>query len=347
MPSNSTPLANNGEAYSTDNLKKIAKEEVLYEEGNINNIDAAYGSWMESRNSDSRQIIQTGTHVVNQTYAPYQNTREPASQGKINWNYVIGEVWKRMIKNRSSFIIFVFSLISTLAIAQEKYVNMFLEIDFFPSLISFTELNPDNGELSTSTYSGIYREGNPLSTFCCENGENLFVLKSSGILIIYKDDKKYPVWGVNQKKYRSAETFVFDDEILSDSFLVEPNFTYSASNLGNMFLDSPWCEGEKDDGKGVKIDMGLCGTGFIISNGFVSKKQYLYEYNNRIKTIKLTDSNDSDFMKIIELQDKAEPQYVFIDNIPGRHINIEILETYSGSKWNDTCINFIIKLFNR
>ena len=52
---------------------------------------------MEGRNGDSRQVIPAGTHVVNQTYAPYQNTREPASQGKIDWNYVMGKVWKREV----------------------------------------------------------------------------------------------------------------------------------------------------------------------------------------------------------------------------------------------------------
>ena len=252
-----------------------------------------------------------------------------------------------MIKRRNNFIVILFFLFFSKALAQERYVNMFLNISFSPTSITISEFDPDIGKSTEETYTGTFHEGKPLSVFKCENGKELYVLKSSEILIIYDDEKLYPDWGVTRKKYRNAELFILDSKISSTSFLTEPSFTYVASNLGDIRLDHPWCEGENDDGKGVLIDMGSCGSGFLISNGFVSKRHYLYNYNNRVKSIKLTDVNDPKFSKIIELQDKAEPQYIFIDEQLGRHIIIEILDTYPGSKWNDTCINFIIKMFNK
>ncbi|MBQ0166530.1 MAG: hypothetical protein KBT02_08190, partial [Treponema sp.] len=79
-------------------------------------------------------------------------------------------------------------------------------------------------------------------------------------------------------------------------------------------------------------------------NGYVSEKEYLYGYNNRVKQIELTDANDSSYHQIITLEDTAVPQYIKIDNRPGRHVLLKILDVYQGSKWNDTCINFILKI---
>lgn len=153
------------------------------------------------------------------------------------------------------------------------------------------------------------------------------------------------IGGAGKGKYRNTELFlVGNKEYLSNSELTENGTVYAAENLGTLQLDKPWCESEADDGIGVVVDLGQCGRALLISNGYVSEKQYLYSYNNRIKTIELSDLNDSSYKHLITLPDTAVPQYITVDNRPGRHIVLKIIDVYHGSKWNDTCINFILKI---
>jgi hypothetical protein len=75
---------------------------------------------------------------------------------------------------------------------------------------------------------------------------------------------------------------------------------------------------------------------------FLIKKPYLYEYNSRIKTIRITDLQSGGFV-IIELEDTPNIQYL---DIPDSLWNIsdfeyQIIDVYPGDQWTDTSVNFL------
>ena len=120
---------------------------------------------------------------------------------------------------------------------------------------------------------------------------------------------------------------------------------------------SPWVEGVDGSGIGEKIRIvnddkqifpGLSYYGFIISNGFVDfKKPYLYAFNNRVKKIRVNCGFPEEYIDFL-IEDTPQLQYFFVSSkllrVNNRMLEFEILEVYNGSRWNDTCINFIIPL---
>jgi hypothetical protein len=81
-----------------------------------------------------------------------------------------------------------------------------------------------------------------------------------------------------------------------------------------------------------------------ISNGFVDyNRPYLYEYNNRIKKIRIRNRENTDDYRDFELLDLPNIQTVATSSF-SLNIEIEILEIYPGTKYNDTCVNFIIPI---
>ncbi len=141
--------------------------------------------------------------------------------------------------------------------------------------------------------------------------------------------------------------------IKATSELQEGNITYSAENLLKEEKLLPWAEGVKGAGIGEKIyiERNSEGTsyeylskwkifGIAISNGYVDyNKPYLYEYNNRVKKIRVHYEGLNEYIDI-EVQDTPQIQYFRLDKLSGK-IQIEILEVYKGEKWDDTCINSI------
>lgn len=229
--------------------------------------------------------------------------------------------------------------------SQSQYVGDFLLFSIGTERITVEEMNPSDASIKKTEYDGFLKEQEPLTVFNCKDGKKLYILQSEDIAIIYDDNSRILFWGAGKSKYRNAELFLIGDkDYTSSSELIENGKKYAAANLGIIDLDNPWCETETDEGKNVIIDLGICGSGLLLSNGYVSEKEYLYGYNNRVKQIELTDANDSSYHQIITLEDTAVPQYIKIDNRPGRHVLLKILDVYQGSKWNDTCINFILKI---
>jgi len=132
------------------------------------------------------------------------------------------------------------------------------------------------------------------------------------------------------------------------SSLTEGGASYRAENLRSDAPSKPWVEGAEGSGIGEKVTVdwlwkkgqgGATGA-IIISSGFVSyDKPYLYEMNNRPKTLRIADpSTGSSFD--VTLEDTPNPQVFFL-SAPPEISEIEILSVYPGTKWNDTCINYI------
>lgn len=107
-------------------------------------------------------------------------------------------------------------------------------------------------------------------------------------------------------------------------------------------------ENDEADGIGTQIFMNsesIDISVLLISNGYVSyDKPYLYTYNNRIKKIRVTNKK-STINQYFDLMDTPNPQKVMLSS-GSKDLIITIEEVYNGSKWSDTCVNFILALRN-
>ena len=119
---------------------------------------------------------------------------------------------------------------------------------------------------------------------------------------------------------------------------------------GNLI--SPWVPDLKKD-KNPSITFNITpvqyksGLGkIIIVNGFVNReKPYLFEQNSRVKKAEVVFKNSETketAVKQLVLEDTPNPQYIFIpENLKVDEIEIRILDTYKGSKYDDVAISYI------
>jgi len=143
--------------------------------------------------------------------------------------------------------------------------------------------------------------------------------------------------------------------ISATSELKEKNIVYSVENLYNLSQLIPWVEGVPGDGIGeiIRIEVeqsrrmpyGQKIVALYISNGFVDyNRPYLYEYNNRVKKIRVRNiGNGYNEYLDINIEDSPNINRIYFEfKNPSYIIDIEILEVYKGTKYDDTCINFLI-----
>ncbi len=131
------------------------------------------------------------------------------------------------------------------------------------------------------------------------------------------------------------------------SFLTEGNRKYTVDDLDNYSESTPWVEGAP--GYGIGESFVIENTWheklsyLLIMNGYISyDKPYLYKQNGRIKQIKVT-GVESGKEKILNVLDTPHPQTVDISFITEpEDIKITIFDVYKGTKYEDTCINYMI-----
>lgn len=127
----------------------------------------------------------------------------------------------------------------------------------------------------------------------------------------------------------------------ASSELAEGEKVYSAKNLTLTGLETPWVEAGKGNGVGEIISIASDSdlTALYISIGYVSaEKPYLYTANCRPKKILLSGNG---FAFSVDLLDTPNPQKIKLP-VNVRSLKLEILDVYSGTKWDDLCINFIL-----
>ena len=135
------------------------------------------------------------------------------------------------------------------------------------------------------------------------------------------------------------------------SFLTEKNKEYPVSNLDNLAVDTPWVEGVPGYGIGegftIENSWGKLYTTLLIMNGYISyEKPYLYKQNGRIKKIKVKGLK-SGKEKILDVLDTPHPQTVDISFITEpEDIRVTIEDVYLGTKYEDTCIHYMIMYFD-
>jgi hypothetical protein len=144
--------------------------------------------------------------------------------------------------------------------------------------------------------------------------------------------------------------------VTATSELKEKDTIYEIGNILDITHLKPWAEGAQGNGAGEKITAvipddyynygsplsGHCRL--LISNGFVDyNRPYLYEYNNRIRSLRIYYDDDREKYTTIILEDKPDFQLIGFNHYDshGRNITIEIDEVYMGSRYNDTCINYL------
>ena len=163
--------------------------------------------------------------------------------------------------------------------------------------------------------------------------------------------------------------------VSATSELVEGKTTYFAKNLNDKDYTTAWVEAANDFGKGEKIHFelnqninkdqwaGISITHLYLLNGFRKTEKTYYE-NNRVKKLRLwINGKEGEKSYDITLPDKPYKQIndyniayeadLLNDYIDlGRRqafynvtsFDIEILEVYPGTKYNDTCISEVIAL---
>lgn len=171
------------------------------------------------------------------------------------------------------------------------------------------------------------------------------VLYGDGFLYAYESDLEQPIrngfTGPNSSRLRKCK-------YIASSSLKEKDTIYSASNLGDFSLKKPWVEGVPGYGIGEYILITQDGKEayfreLLISIGFVSyDNPFLYEQNSRPRLIELT-TKDGTLSCLVELQDTPNIQIIKLPK-PVKDLKVLIRDVYKGTKWDDTCINFMVPL---
>lgn len=199
----------------------------------------------------------------------------------------------------------------------------------------------------TYNYDIFEKHGIPFISMKNEKiAETQLILVNDDFIVLYRKNEKTPYFiGQSQGGHCGPfDMFERIENISSTSFLKEKSIDYKPENLLNYNLDSPWVESVAGYGIGEKIAFeSKRGMGLVIGIGYVSfEKPYLYGKNSRPKSIKLT-LEDKNLSQVYELKDTPNPQtllFPYDERYEGK-VELEILDVYKGSSWEDTCINFI------
>jgi hypothetical protein len=161
-------------------------------------------------------------------------------------------------------------------------------------------------------------------------------------LVLYRDGQVLFYNSKNELEYSFPPFgYLEGSAITATSELREGNRVYGASGLPNLTILSPWADGVSGNGIGQKIRIQGSRTirGFVIINGYIDyNKPHLFEQNNRVKRIRVYTGQS---YRDIELQDSPRIQVIELDT-GAQNIEIEILEIYRGSKYDDTCLTAVV-----
>lgn len=263
------------------------------------------------------------------------------------------------MKIKIVFIIVVLSLPIVNLISQEFQIQgeMYTGyMDFYSNDLLYYDFNGGNPIELQADYS-IEMTGKLRKLIIKEPISKSFIfLKSDPFSILINSNNQAELYGPNPS-YRNLPYSIFGifegfylscsyREITATSYLTEGDIEFLPQNLTSLNAAKPWVEGVPGNGIGEKITI----SGFnanrrphtiIISIGYVDyDKPYLYDYNSRPSKIRIWRNGNGKYINF-ELADTPDPQIL---NLPeGLDLfTIEILDVYPGSRWEDTCINFIM-----
>lgn len=230
-----------------------------------------------------------------------------------------------------------------------RYSSHDITIRFTDSTVSIPEYLPSPGIFRGEEESPCtVRLKNKVPYIEYGTGERRrgIVLYSSDILLIYNEDDTLLHWGARPSP--DFPVMFCKAEYTASSYLVEDlaggRVEYGPEKLGQFkTLGQCWANGGGNYAVGETITL-RCGrdTGrLLFSNGYVAySRPDLYTKNSRVRTVRVRD-RESGAVVETELEDTPKPQWIEL-NGPGRIFELEILAVYQGTKYRDTCINFIL-----
>ena len=258
-------------------------------------------------------------------------------------------------KNILFFIILLFAdIFSMFPESLPEYLNgiayyyMNMENYYEAAFLGDDSFVYGNGFSEEKTYNYDLSEKQRIPYISIKNEnitETQLILVNDDFIVLYRENEKTPYFiGQSQEGHGPWNMFEKIEIISSTSFLKEKSIDYKPENLLNYNLDSPWVEGVAGYGIGEKITFeSKRARGLIIGIGYVSsEKPHLYEKNSRPKSVKLT-LKDKNLSQVYELKDTPNPQTLLFpyDKRYEGKVELEILDVYKGSSWEDTGINFI------
>ena len=148
-----------------------------------------------------------------------------------------------------------------------------------------------------------------------------------------------------EPRWMEMSSRIYKDE--TSHFIEKNGVEYPVKNLCKMDSETPWAEGATGHGIGESFVLentwGTVYKTLLIMNGYISyERPYLYKENGRIKKIKVAGVK-SGKEKILDVLDTPHPQSVDIGFITEpEDLRITIEDVYPGTKYEDTCIHFMI-----
>ncbi len=254
----------------------------------------------------------------------------------------------------------LYSTIETCTFSKDT-ITFNYEIDFAPKTVTYKEVHKDgllffemsekfpkqfnedflNGKYITTSNDLLMLVGNQKNHKVIRNGKEVIYDYILMIAATESMDTPYPFIFPMRGLFEMYNTQYYD----CSSFLVEKDTEYKVDNLHIIGLDTPWVENAPGAGigEGFSIKNYDYYPYILIMNGYISyKKPHLYKMNNRVKKLKVTGLK-SGKSKILDVLDTPHPQTIDISFITeNEDLRIEIADVYKGTKYDDTCIHYLI-----
>ena len=156
-------------------------------------------------------------------------------------------------------------------------------------------------------------------------------------------------WFMAQTKQATVKSVIATSELVEAQF--DGKYLYPPINILDGDFQTTWCEAEEDGpgmGESITVEFAeaVSFDEIQIVNGFATKDYYLK--NNRVKKLLLTQVAGQHFQqKEYTLRDKKDGWQSISFDLPqtAQTITLKILDIYSGSKYDDTCLADIRLLY--
>ena len=131
---------------------------------------------------------------------------------------------------------------------------------------------------------------------------------------------------------------VATSSVLADT--TDTGFNYEASMVLDTDFSTAWCP-LSPLGESVTMTFPLVQGGNVMGvlAGF-ARDEAIFFQNNRVKTINLEffSGDEVVYEEEFSLKDTYEMQFIVLPKMNFEKINLEVVDVYQGSKYNDTCI---------